>query len=109
MNTNWEKVILTPEEAKKQKTGFCTIFNKKNNKPLDTLKTVWDFTENHGIAYGIIGWLLWEIKVEDREELEKELFSYVNNELDPKEKAVEIEAFKEMFEEFNKKYRILIG
>jgi len=95
----------------KQKTGFCTIFNKKNNKAVTTFNTVWEFTENHGKVYWIVNWLLEDtsgMPKEDKEEMIKDLTDFANNKLDRFDKE-DIDVMTKMFKLFDEKYRILIG
>lgn len=102
-----EKEIEVPKEAtKKPVIWFCTIFNKKNNRAIVTFNTIWEFTENHGRAYGIVNWILWEIDEKDKAESNKDLLDFINDKITDTDKLA---AFQAMFKEFDSKYRILIG
>jgi len=104
----------TQEEAKadllkNSKTGFCTIFKKKNNRAVTTFNTIWVFTENHGKVYWIINWILWEIAEKHKEQSHKDLLNFINGKLDEEKDKDLIEFLKGQFETFDSKYRILIG
>ena len=99
-DNNLEKLLKEPQEELKWKVQyawFCTVFKKKNNKPLFTFDTLDGFSEGHWKAIAIMQGAMWSIS--------KELFQvfreYVNQTWKLNKEA------KELVTKFDKIFRVL--
>lgn len=103
----WEdKVVPTNKNIpipKKQITGFCTLFKKKNNRPLKTYDTVWEAKE---INYKFLIILNSGILPVSENAVDNIQDYLDNNEKKPVKLSEEAE---ELIVKFDKKYRLLIS
>lgn len=100
MSTEQKEKTYTDEQILEmaKKTWYCTIFKKKNNKALGTIKIMWDFTEDHGKAYCIKDWLMGKVNPKTIENI----INFANGKQYLNKEA------EELMDNFDKKYRVLI-
>lgn len=77
---------------------FCTVFKKKNNRPLFTFDVMEWFTEWHALALCIMKWWIKDIE----KDVYNSLKEYVNKTWEPSERA------KKYIDDFEKIHRVMI-